>query len=108
MMKKFIFLLFLISPLSVSVAESLDDWSNEDLCRWIDAKSIPDPVLLEIEERELSCSSNLEIIEIIESSTNEPYMTEHGTVFPSLESQNRSKKNTVGGSRIIFNYKIKL
>jgi hypothetical protein len=46
------------------VAKNLDDWSNEDLCRWIDALQVPDPILLEIEIRDLVCLANPEIIEV--------------------------------------------
>ena len=104
-MKKIILLLILISPFSVSVAESFDDWSNEDLCRWIDAVQVPDPILLEIKVRDLVCLSNPEIIE---ASIQEPYASEHGTVFPSPSSNNAFNKNSGIGVRFIFNYKFKL
>ena len=87
------------------VAKSLDDWSNEDLCRWIDAVQVPDPILLEIEIRDLVCLANPEIIEV---SIKEPVSSEHGTLFPSPSSQNNSYKNTGSGIRFIFNYKFKL
>ena len=106
-MKKLILLLILLSPfsVSVSVAESLDDWSSEDLCRWIDAVSIPDPILLEIEFRDLACLNAPEIFEV---SIQEPYITEHGTVFPSPDSLNRSNNHSGSGIRFIFNYKVTL
>ena len=87
------------------VAKSLDDWSNEDLCRWIDAVQVPDPILLEIKVRDLVCLSNPEIIE---ASIQEPYASEHGTVFPSPSSNKGSNKNSGSGVRFIFNYKVKL
>ena len=98
-------LLILISPFSVSVAESLDDWSNEDLCRWIDAVSIPDPILLEIEFRDLVCLNGPEIFE---ASIQDSYISEHGTVFPSPASLNRSNNHSGSGIRFIFNYKVTL
>ena len=104
-MKKLIILLTSLAICSVSYAMSLDDWSNEDLCRWIDAVQVPDPILLEIEVRDLVCLSNPEIIE---ASIQEPYASEHGTVFPSPSSNNRSSKNSGSGVRFIFNYKVKL
>jgi hypothetical protein len=79
-MKKLIILITFLGFYSVSYAKSFDDWSNEDLCRWIDAVQVPDPILLEIEVRDLVCLSNPEIIE---ASIQEPYASEHGTVFPS-------------------------
>ena len=104
-MKKLIILLTSLAICSVSYAKSLDDWSNEDLCRWIDAVQVPDPILLEIEVRDLVCLSNSQIIE---ASIQEPYASEHGTVFPSPSSNNRSSKNSGSGVRFIFNYKVKL
>ena len=100
-MKKFIILITFLGLCSVSYAKSFDDWSNEDLCRWIDAVQVPDPILMEIEVRDLVCLSNPEIIE---ASIQEPYASEHGTVFPSPSSN----KNSGSGIRFIFNYKVKL
>ena len=100
-MKKMIIIVTFLGLWSVSHAKSFDDWSNEDLCRWIDAVKVPDPILLEIKVRDLVCLSNPEIIE---TSIQEPYASEHGTVFPSPSSN----KNSVNGIRFIFNYKVKL
>ena len=100
-MKKIIILIAFLGLWSVSHAKSFDDWSNEDLCRWIDAVQVPEPILLEIEVRDLVCLSNPEIIE---ASIQEPYASEHGTVFPSPSSN----KNSGSGIRLIFNYKVKL
>ena len=88
-MKKLIILITFLGFYSVSYAKSFDDWSNEDLCRWIDAVQVPDPILLEIEDRDLLCLSNSQIIEV---SIKEPYASEHGTVFPSPSSNKGSKK----------------
>ena len=104
-MKKLIILITFLGFYSVSYAKSFEDWSNEDLCRWIDAVQVPEPILLEIEVRDLLCLSNLEIIE---ASIQEPYASEHGTVFPSPSSNNSSNRNSGSGIRFIFNYKVKL
>ena len=104
LMKKIILIAF-IGLSTVSYANSFDDWSNEDLCRWIDAVQVPDPILLEIKVRDLVCLSNSEIIEV---SIQEPYASDHGTVFPSPSSNNASNKNSGSGVRFIFNYKVKL
>ena len=103
-MKKLI-LTALLGLSTVSYSNSFDDWSNEDLCRWIDAVQVPDPILLEIEVRDLVCLGNPEIIE---ASIQEPYASEHGTVFPSPSSNNTSNKNLGSGMKFIFNYKVKL
>ena len=104
-MKKLIILITFLSLWSVSHAKSFDDWSNEDLCRWIDAVQVPNPILLEIRVRDLVCLSNPQIIEV---SVQESYASEHGTVFPSPSSNNASNKNSGSGIRFIFNYKVKL
>ena len=104
-MKKIVPLLVLVNFCTAIYAKTLDDWSNEDLCIWIDAFQVPDPILLEIEVRDLVCLSNPEIIE---ASIQEPYASEHGTVFPSPSSNNTSNINSGNGIRFIFNYKVKL
>ena len=104
LMKKLIFTAFL-GLSTVLYAKSFDDWSNEDLCRWIDTVQVPDPILFEIEARDLVCLGNPEIIE---ASIQEPYASEHGTVFPSPSSNNSSSNISESGIRFIFNYKFKL
>ena len=104
-MKKLIILFTLLVSCSISYAKSFDDWSNEDLCRWLDAIQVPDPILMEIEVRDLVCLTSPEIIE---ASIQETYAKEHGTVFPSPSSNNGSNNNSGSGIRFIFNYKVKL
>ena len=104
-MKKLIILITFLGLCSASYAKTLDDWSNEDLCRWVDALQVPDPILMEIEIRDLVCLANPEIIEV---SIKEPVSSEHGTLFPSPSSQNNPNKNTGSGIKFIFNYKVKL
>ena len=104
-MKKLSLYLFLFGIWNTSYANSLDDWSDEDLCRWVDAVSIPDPILLEIDIREIVCFSRTESIEV---SIQEPYISEHGTVFPSPSSSSSSNNNQRSGIKFIFNYKVTL
>ena len=44
-MQKLISILFITSLISVSNAGYLDDWSNDDLCGWMDSTSIPKYIL---------------------------------------------------------------
>ena len=104
-MQKIIPFLILLSFCSLASAKSFDDWSNQDLCRWIDAAQVPDPILMEIEIRNLVCQSSPEIIEV---SIKESVSSEYGTLFPSPSSQNNPNKNKGSGIRFIFNYKVKL
>lgn len=102
-MKKIFLSIFLICLSVMSSAQNFDDWSNEDLCRWIDAVIVPDPILSEIEVRELVCFSNSELNEV---SIQEPYISEHGTVFPSPKIKQNNHSSS--GLKFIFNYKITL
>ena len=101
--KCLIIFITLVSISANAVAKVLDDWSNEDLCRWIDAVIVPEPILSEIEVRELVCFSNSELNEV---STQESYISEHGTVFPSPKIKQNNHSNS--GLKFIFNYKITL
>ena len=104
-MRKLLLYLFLFGTWNTSYANSLDDWSDEDLCRWVDAVSIPDSILLEIDIREIVCFSKTESIE---GSIQAPYISEHRTVFPSPSSSSSSNNNQRSGIKFIFNYKVTL
>ena len=102
MLKKYLFL-FLISLTSLSYANYLDDWTDEDLCRWMDAALIPEHISEEIYTRKVVCFNDSETIELISQTT---YISENGTVFPSPKSS--SKANMGSGLRFRFTYKITL
>ena len=104
-MKKLIIVLTFLGMCLASYAKTFDDWSNEDLCRWVDALQVPDPILMEIEIRDLVCLTNPEIIEV---SIKEPVSSEHGTLFPSPSNNKNTNKHNGSGIRFIFNYKVKL
>ena len=53
-MKKLI-IIFISSLISVSHANNLKDWTNEDLCRWLDSTSVPEQILNEIDVRDAVC-----------------------------------------------------
>ena len=87
MIKKYSFL-FLSSLLSISYANYLDDWTNEDLCRWMDAALIPEHIADEMYARKVICFNNSEVIELTSQAT---YVSENGTVFPSPKSSANAK-----------------
>jgi hypothetical protein len=87
---------------SISFAEDLSDWSNEDLCRWVDSVSIPEPISLEINMREVVC---YDVLGLSQSALSVPISNEHGTVFPSPALQDKKKAT---GLNFMFNYKITL
>jgi len=104
-MKNRILFIFLTSFVGVSFASDLSNWSNEDLCRWVDSVSIPEPISLEIKLREVICYDNSELVE---SSLAAPYQNEHGTVFPSPPSVPQPLKKQGSGVNFSISYKITL
>jgi len=102
MLKKCSFL-FLISLISISHANYLDDWTDEDLCRWMDAALIPEHISDEIYARKVVCFKDTEVIELTSQAT---YVSEHGTVFPSPKPSTKLKHNS--GFTFRINYQITL
>ncbi len=101
-MKKIILLVCSVGFLNVTIANDFSDWTNEDLCRWVDSVSIPEPISQEIDLREVICYDKLESNQY---ALETPTHNEYGTVFPSPSSKVKEK---VSGLRFIFNYKITL
>ena len=102
MIKKYLFL-FLSSLLSISYANYLDDWTNEDLCRWMDAELIPEHISDEMYARKVICFNDSEVIELTSQAT---YVSENGTVFPSPKLSTKVKSDN--GFTFRINYKITL
>ena len=102
MLKKYSFL-FLISLISISYANYLDDWTDEDLCRWLDAALIPEHISDEIYARQVVCFNDSEVIEFTSQAT---YVNKHGTVFPSPKPSVKVKPDS--GITFRINYKITL
>ena len=70
-MKKNIFVLFIITFSSLSYADYLNTWSNNDLCGWTESTSIPKYMSDEIIKRDISCSNGAEIIVVtVDDETN--------------------------------------
>ena len=101
-MKKIFLLICSLGYLNVSLASDLSDWSNDDLCRWVDSVTIPEPISQEIDLREVICYNTLDSNHY---ALEAPTYSEHGTVFPSPTINDKKK---AGGLRFIFNYKITL
>jgi hypothetical protein len=95
-------ILFFAGLLNTSLANDLSDWTNEDLCRWVDSVSIPEPISKQIVLRDVICYENLESSQYVLES---PSYNEYGTVFPSPKARDKKKSS---GHRFIFNYKITL
>ena len=86
-------------------ANFLSDWTNEDLCRWMDVDSIPENISDEIYERKLICYDEFEASEL---TAIRNYTNENRTVFPSPKSSIAPKVKTESGFTFIVNYKITL
>tara|TARA_B110000438_G_scaffold176020_1_gene168164 strand:+ start:125 stop:454 length:330 start_codon:yes stop_codon:yes gene_type:complete len=105
-MKKLL-LLFLSSLISISYANNLDDWTHEDLCRWLDSISIPEQILDEIDEREIICYVSYEANGL---KAQIPSKYENGIVLPLSSSQTirTVKPNRTIPILLRFNFKFTL
>ena len=79
-MKKLILTLFISSLLNVSHASILDDWSNNDLCGWMQSTSIPKYIMDEVAKRKILCSGGIEVSALPLSKSN---VSKNGTIFAS-------------------------
>jgi hypothetical protein len=74
-------LIFLATVLtSASYAAYLDDWSNDDLCGWMESSSAPKYIQNEVEKREILCYGGIEVASL---PTDVNLSSQSGTVFPS-------------------------
>ena len=90
-MKKLISILFIPSLLSISHASILDDWSNNDLCGWMQSTSIPKYILNEVDKRKILCSGGIEVSVLPPSKSN---VGKNGTTFASPDPSLVIKVNT--------------
>ena len=96
---KKLIIIFISSLISVSHANNLKDWTNEDLCRWIDSDSIPNPISEEIYLRQLSCYISCysgELTAEIQSCNNNINVKSTKPVFnfPNKDKLNEFSKNS--------------
>ena len=105
-MKKLLLILF-SCLISASYAKNFDDWSNEDLCRWLDSVSIPEQILDEIDARKASCYVGYEATVL---TAQIPHEDENLTVLPITSYRNirTVKSNSVLPIRFRFNFKFTL
>jgi len=55
MKKLTLFILLSLGLTSISLAGYLDDWTDDQLCGWMDNSSPPEYIVVEINKRGLSC-----------------------------------------------------
>ena len=58
----------------------LDDWSNDQLCGWMDSSSTPEYIKEEVELREIICHGGVEVSSL---PSGAELSSENGTVFAS-------------------------
>ena len=63
-----------------AMANYLSEWSNDDLCGWMNSTSIPKNILDEVDEREILCFGGIEVSTLPEFDSSEG---ENGTIFAS-------------------------
>ena len=71
-----------LSLTGTTYAAYLDDWSNDDLCGWMDSASAPEYIQIEVEKREILCHGGTEVSSL-PAETN--LSSESGTIFPSVD-----------------------
>ena len=89
-MKKLILAFLASNLISVSYAGYFDNWSNNDLCGWMNSSSVPKNIQTEVSKRELLCYGGVEVDKLpILKSNNSQYWTS----FPSPDSDMIEKLN---------------
>jgi len=79
-MNKMLLILLATVLTSASYAAYLDDWSNDDLCGWMESSSAPEYIQNEVEKREILCYGGIEVASL---PTDVNLSSQSGTVFPS-------------------------
>ena len=60
-MNKILVIFLALSLTSVTQASYLDDWSNNNLCGWMESASAPEYIKAEVERRKILCYGGLEV-----------------------------------------------
>ena len=79
-MKKLVLVSLFFSFATIVYAGYLDDWSNDQLCGWMDSNSTPEYIKAEVEAREIICYRGAEVSFL---PVKEDLLSENGTVFAS-------------------------
>ena len=78
-MKRYL-IFFALSFASSSYGNLLDDWSNDNLCGWMDSAATPEYIQKEVLKREIICFGGVEVSSLPVSGNS---ASKNGTVFPS-------------------------
>ena len=79
-MNKILVIFLALSLTSVTQASYLDDWSNDNLCGWMESASAPEYIKAEVERRKILCYGGLEVAYL---PTKANLSSEDGTIFSS-------------------------
>ena len=81
-MNKLQALFFTLSLTGATYAAYLDDWSNDDLCGWMESASAPEYIQKEVDKREILCHGGIEVSSLPAEAN---LSSESGTIFPSVD-----------------------
>ena len=79
-MKSRYLIAFVLGFASTSRGALLDDWSNDDLCGWMESSATPEYIQTEVQKREIICYAGVEVSSLPSSQDK---TSQYGTVFPS-------------------------
>ena len=79
-MKSRYLIAFVLGFASTSHGALLDDWSNDDLCGWMESAATPEYIQKEVLKREIICYGGVEVSSLPSSQDK---TSQYGTVFPS-------------------------
>jgi hypothetical protein len=79
-MKKLILTFLASSFITASYAGYFDNWSNNDLCGWMNSSSVPKNIQTEVSNRELLCYGGVAVDKLPTVKFNNG---QFGTSFPS-------------------------
>ena len=79
-MKSRYLIAFVLGFVSTSHGALLDDWSNDDLCGWMESSATPEYIQTEVQKREIICYAGAEVSSLPSSQDK---TSQYGTVFPS-------------------------
>ena len=80
MMNKIFSIVLALVFMNPSFASYLDDWTNDDLCGWMNSATAPEHIQKEVDKRVIICFGGAEVSSLPDA---ENYSSENGTVFPS-------------------------
>ena len=79
-MKSKYLIAFVLGFVSTSHGALLDDWSNDELCGWMESSATPEYIRTEVQKREIICYAGVEVSSLPSSQDK---TSQYGTVFPS-------------------------